>query len=153
MANRTKLICALTLSSLSNNTKRWLSAYLKGRTASCRYNFTLSPSFHARVRSLRVPVYPLPYSTSLPPHSPNPTTFSPTPMLMTSLFSVDQIAETFTAHLTNIEELADEGGLAISAPKSAITLFTPQFAQSHTHPQVTLNKSILPLERTPCILE
>ena len=49
MVNRTKLIRALTLSSLSNNTKCRLSAFLKGRTASCRYNFTLSPSFHARV--------------------------------------------------------------------------------------------------------
>ena len=48
------LIRALSLSYLSNNTKRWLSAYLKERTASCRYNFTLSPSFHARAR-VRVP--------------------------------------------------------------------------------------------------
>ena len=43
-----KLISTLTLSPLSNNTKRLLSAYLKGRTASCRYNFTFSP-FHARI--------------------------------------------------------------------------------------------------------
>ena len=42
--------------------------------------------------------------------------------------------------------------LAISVPKSAITLFTPQFAQSNVLPQVTLNNSILPSERTPCIL-
>ena len=49
MVDHTRLIRALTLSSLRNNTKRWLPACLKGRTASCRYNFTLSPSFHARV--------------------------------------------------------------------------------------------------------
>ena len=42
--------------------------------------------------------------------------------------------------------------LAISAPKSTITLFTPQFAQSETHPQVTLNNSILHLEKTACML-
>ena len=41
--------------------------------------------------------------------------------------------------------------LYISAPKSTITLFTPQFALSDTHPQVTLNNSLLPLERTLCI--
>ena len=35
MVNHTKLIRALTLSSPTNNTKRWLSAYLEGRTASC----------------------------------------------------------------------------------------------------------------------
>ena len=49
MVNHTKLIFAFTLSSLSNNIRRWLSAYLKGRRSSCRYNFTLSPFFHSRV--------------------------------------------------------------------------------------------------------
>ena len=40
----------------------------------------------------------------------------------------------------------------ISGPKSTTILFTPQLAQSNTHHQVTLNNSILPMERTPCIL-
>ena len=45
-----QLIRAFTLFSQSNNTKRWLSACLKRRTASShRHNFTLSPSFYARV--------------------------------------------------------------------------------------------------------
>ena len=47
MVNHTKLI--RTLSSRSINTERCLSAYLKGRTASCRYNSIFSPSFHSRV--------------------------------------------------------------------------------------------------------
>lgn len=45
-----KLISTRTLSPLSNNTKRRLIPCLKSRTASCQYNFTLSPFFHARVR-------------------------------------------------------------------------------------------------------
>ena len=84
MVNHTKLIRALTPSSLSNNTKPLLSGYLKGRTASCRCSFTLSSLFIPGIGSLRALVYPLPYLTSLPPHS----TFSPTPMLMTALFPV-----------------------------------------------------------------
>ena len=48
MVNHTKLISTLTLFPLSNNTKRWLSAYVKRRSASGQYNFTLSPSFHAK---------------------------------------------------------------------------------------------------------
>ena len=59
---------------------------------------------------------------------------------------------TFTAHSSNIEEWTDERGLTISASKSTITLFTTQFAQCNTHPQVTLNNFIQPLRRTPCIL-
>jgi len=62
------------------------------------------------------------------------------------------MAEYLNAHSPIIEEWADERGLAISAPKSTITLFTPKYAQSNTHPQVTLNNSILPLERNLCIL-
>ena len=62
------------------------------------------------------------------------------------------MAEALSAHSPNIEEWADERDLAISIPKSTITLFTPQFAQSSTHLQVTLNSSILPLERTHCTL-
>ena len=66
--------------------------------------------------------------------------------------NVDQKGDALSAHSANIEELSDERGLANSAPKSTITLFTIQFAQSSTHPQVSLNNSILPLERIPCIL-
>jgi len=68
-----------------------------------------------------------------------------------SNYNVDQMTESLSAH-SPIIELADERALAISAPKSTITLFTPQFAQSNIHPQVTLSDSVLPLERNPCIL-
>ena len=64
------------------------------------------------------------------------------------VFSV-QMAEALTAHASNIEKWADERGLAISVPKSTVTIFTPDFAQSNTYPQVTLNNSILPLEESP----
>ena len=79
-------------------------------------------------------------------------------MLMTSPFPVPTptlirgpsclSAEALSAYLSNIEEWAYEQGFAINAPKSINT----QFVQSNIHPQVTLNNSILPLERTPCIL-
>ena len=62
------------------------------------------------------------------------------------------MTEALTAHASNIQEWADERGFTISALKSVITLFTPQFVQSNTHPRVTMNNSILPLERTPCVL-
>ena len=64
--------------------------------------------------------------------------------------NVAQMAEVHTANASNIEEWADEQGLAISAPKSTITVFIPQFTQSNTH-SVTLNNSLLPLERIPRI--
>ena len=62
------------------------------------------------------------------------------------------MAEAVIAHASNIEHWADERSLAISAPKFTVTLFTPQFVRSNTHPQVTLINSLLPLGKTPCIL-
>ena len=50
------------------------------------------------------------------------------------------MAEPLTAHALNIGTWVDERFLAISAPKSIISLFIPQFAQSNTHHHVTLNK-------------
>ena len=100
-------------------------------------------------------VYYLPYSTHLPPNSPNPTTFSPTPMLITSLFHVP--TPSLIRWLRHIHQILRSGQLSdvwpfLSARKSTISLFTPQFAQSSTHLQVTLNSSILPIERTSFIL-
>ena len=66
--------------------------------------------------------------------------------------NVDQITEALTDHSSNIKGWADERGLAISSPKCTITVFTHQFEQSCTHPQVTLNNSLLPFGRTPRIL-
>ena len=66
--------------------------------------------------------------------------------------NVDQMAEAFSVHSSNIEEWADEPGLVISAPKLTIALFTLQFAQSYTPILKSLNNSILPLEKTPGIL-
>ena len=75
------------LSHLSINTKRQLSTYLKGRTASCRYNFTLSlPAFcYARVRVTQVYcISPALYKFFVSsPTNPSPTNL-PTPMQMTS---------------------------------------------------------------------
>ena len=42
--------------------------------------------------------------------------------------------------------------LLISAPKSPVTLFTPDTAQAHYHPAVKIEGSRLPLERSPKLL-
>ena len=94
----------------------------------------------------------------VPLPTPNLKTFSPTSMQMTSLFSVPtptllrRLKPLPSMHQILRSRRMNKVYLCISAPKSTITLFTPQFVQSNTHPQVTLNNSILPLERTPCIL-
>ena len=59
------------------------------------------------------------------------------------------MSEILTTHESSVETWADERGLIMSAPKSTITL---QRQQSSIYPDVTLNSSLLPLERRPRIL-
>ena len=117
-----------------NSHRYWSLQYLiwwyssKGRTASCWYKVTPLPilSCQGRGPSGRLySVYPLPYSTILPPLFPNLTTCSPTRMQMTSLFhvpvNVDQINSSIIEEWTNSRNY-------------------------NTHPQVILNNSFSALE-------
>ena len=123
----TRLIRALTLSSLSNNNKRCLCVYLKRRTESYRYNFTLSLSFHSRAG--------IPQGAFLSPTLFNifVSTFPKSDDFLTSSYAddftiscsnshVDQMAEAFYAHSPIIEEWTDTRGLAISPSPS---LYSP----------------------------
>ena len=140
MVNPTKLIGALTLSSLSNNTKRkpWLSAFLKGSQLPIQLYPLPLLSCQGRGSSWRVyNVYPhtlLYFFASIFPETENLFTNSYVDDFIVSCSNsnVDRMIEALTAHSSNIVEWTDERGLATSAPKSTITLCTPRLAQSNT---------------------
>ena len=142
IVNRSKLI----LFPLSNNTKPGY-LLLKGRSVNnCRYNFTLFPYFHFRVKvpqGSSISPTLLNFFTSIFPQSDNLfiNCYADDYTVSCSNSNVDQMAEVLTVHASDIEEWPDERGLAIYAPKSTITLFTIQFAQYNIHPQVTPSSS------------
>ena len=155
--SHTKLIHSLTTqTTLRHNTVRWLSAYLRGRMASCQYNNTKSPHRHARTGvpqgSCISPVL-FNFFVSSYPLSPQLTT-SYADDFSDSFSSPDvsTAASALSAHSSHVVEWAQERGLAISLPKSSVTLFTSHTHQSHTNPPVSLHNTVLPLERNPCIL-
>ena len=122
MVNHIKLISALTLSSLSNNTKCWLSTYLKESTYSCRYNLTLYPSFQARVgvpqgACMSLTLFNFFASTFHQFHNLLADSYADDFNVSCSNSNVAQMAETLSANSSNIEEWADKRDLAISAPK------------------------------------
>ena len=155
--SHTLLISSLSQTTLRHNTIRWLSAYLRGRMASCRYSHTTSPYRHAHAG---VPqgscISPILFNfyVSNHPDSPNLATTSYADDFTASSSSplIPTAAAALSAHATQVSEWAAGRGLSISAPKSTVTLFTPDTHQSHTHPPVTLNDTPLPLERNPRIL-
>ena len=105
MVNHTKFIRTLTLFYLSNNAKRWLSACLKGRTATFRYNFTPSPFF---ILPQGVCISPNLFSffVSTFPQSDNFLTnfYADNFTVSCSNSNVDQMAEALSAHSSIIEE-------------------------------------------------
>ena len=157
VVNHTKLITSLTNTTLRNNTKRWLSAYLRGRMASCRYNNTTSPCRHARTG--------VPQGSCISPVLFNffVSTYPQSDLLTTSYADdftdssfnpdVTTAASALSDHAGRVVAWAEERGLALNPTKSTVTLFTPdKRRESHLHPTVTLNNTILPLNRNPRIL-
>ena len=57
------------------------------------------------------------------------------------------------SYLRDVSIYLKDNALLISATKSTVTLFTPDKHQFQTHPDITLEDTQLPLERSPKILE
>ena len=156
MVNHTKLLAALNSSDLRHNTLRWLSAYLKGRVASCRYNSATSRKRFTRTGvpqgSCISPVLFNFFVSSYP--QDNHLTLSYADDFTDSITSRSYRDATpaLTLQASRVHQWANERGLALSAPKSTITLFTPQRSEVHDHPEVLLDGEPLPLERNPRIL-
>ena len=151
MVNHTKLISALSSTNLNHNTLRWLNAYLRGRVACCRYKDATSSKRFTR--------------TGVPQDSCiSPVLFN---LFVSSYFQADHLTLSYaeatsrsyrdasaplTSQATRVHQWAEERGLKLSAPKSTVTLFTPNRPEVHDHPEVRLNNNILPLDRNPRIL-
>ena len=150
MVPHTTLISSLiTQTTLRHNTVRWLSAYLRGRMACCRYTHTTSPYRHARTG---VPqgscISPILFNFYVSNYPQSPQLTSSYADDFTDSFSSSDIpsaASALTAHAARVVEWADDRGLAISTPKSTVTLFTSDRHQSHTHPHIPLRNAPLPL--------
>ena len=64
-----------------------------------------------------------------------------------------QLQSMINSYLRDVGIYLKENLLLISAPKSTVTLFTPDTHQFQTHPDITLEDTQLPLECSPEILE
>ena len=124
--------------------------------ASCIYNNTNSPHRHSRTG---VPqgscISPVLFNFFVSSYPSSPQLTSSYADDFTDSFSspdVSTAAGALTAHSNHVVGWARERGLAISLPKSSVTLFTSHTHQSHTHPTVLLDNTPLPLDRNPRIL-
>ena len=66
--------------------------------------------------------------------------------------NIPQLESMINSYLKVVSIYLKDNSLLISAPKSTVTLFTPDKHQFHMHPDITLEDTLLPLERSPKIL-
>ena len=155
--NHTSLLRSLlNNSTLPPNDIRWLFTYLRGRTASCSYNRVESAKviLHQGVPqgSILSPLLFNFYVSSYPDTAQLSTSYADDFTACASHPKVEQAASTLARHAEDVADWALTKDLIVSTSKSTITLFTPEFQQSHLHPNVPLNGIPLPLDRNPKIL-
>ena len=154
------LLTKLSNSQLHPNIIRWLTCYLRGRAAACRY---LSATSRQRIIHSGVP-----QGAVLSPTLFNFFTADcPTPAMINTSYADDvtiadslpdktldasQLSANLRESFDPIVNWAQQNRLSIAPSKSSVTLFTPWTKQFNSHPRVTCHNSELPLEKTPKIL-
>ena len=65
---------------------------------------------------------------------------------------ISELEHKVNTYVTEMFRFLQENSLLISAPKSSVTLFTPDPAQANTHPKIKIADSEIPLVRSPKLL-
>ena len=154
------LLEKISRSGLHPNIVRWITCYIRGRTAKCRYQGSFSKT---RIIRSGVPqgavLSPTLYnffSQDCPSSATILTSYADDVTIAESLpdktLNASQLSDRLSESFEPIVEWAANNRLRVTPDKSSITLFTPWNKQFQAHPQVQLDGSILPLDTTPKIL-
>ena len=151
------LISKISSSNIHHNIARWLSGYLRGRMAYCSYNSVLSDPriVHTGVPqgSVISPILFNFYVADAPHLSPVLTSsYADDFNDLHSSPSIAQSEQAINSHLSSYSDWVNSNKLSIAPLKSSVTLFTTDNHQAQLHPQISINNTILPLDKTPTIL-
>ena len=143
------LISKISGSPLPPAIPRWLSCYLRGRQAATSFRGTgvpqgskLSPSlFNYYIADMPRPTPPV----NRVCYADDITVWATGPM-------IPQLESMINSYLREVSICLKGNSPSISAPKSTVTLFTPDKHQFQMHPDITLEDTQLSLERNPKLL-
>ena len=151
------LISKIAGSSMPPAITRWLSCYPRGRQAATSFRGTKSSTRIVRTgvpqrSKLSLSLFNY-YIADMP---------RPTPPIKRVCYAditvwatgpkIPQLESMINSYLRHVSIYPKDNSLLISAPKSTVTLFTPEKHQFQIHPVITLDDTQLPLERSLKIL-
>ena len=145
-------------SSLPPAITQWLSCYLRGRQATTNFSGTKS--------STRIVHTGVPQGSKLSPSllnyyiadMPRPThpikrvCYADDITVWATGPHIPQLESMINSYLREVSIYLKDNSLLISAPKSTVTLATPDEHQFQMHPDIIIEDTQLPLERSPKIL-
>ena len=152
------LLSKINRSQLPPATARWLSCYLRGRQAKTCFRGVKSTS-----RKVNTGV---PQGSKLSPSlfsfyiadMPRPTVpvkrvcYADDLTVWATGVKIPDLEDSINSYLEEIIAYLKDNSLLISAPKSTVTLFSPDPHQAKTHPRILIEDSQLPLVQCPKIL-
>ena len=154
--DHTQLLSDIHNSTIPHNVIRWLTTYLRGRSATCKYNNKTSKSYllHTGVPqgSVLSPLLFNLYVSNYPQTVQLTTSYADDFTASVTAKSTEEASTSLAAHAADVTRWAADRALQVSAQKSTITLFSSQTRELNTHPIVHINNIPLPLERNPTIL-
>jgi hypothetical protein len=138
---------------LNPNVVRWLTAYLRGRSAAVVYQGVTSRfrTIHVGVPqgSLLSPALFNFFMSDCPATSGLRVMFADDLSLTAMALDLSTIEANLNSNLAIIAAWARRKGLSISHEKSQVTFFSPNRKKSNVHPQIYYEGSLIRLERNP----
>ena len=158
MVNLDLLLNELNQSTLQPPLKRWFCSYLKGRQAQVHFRNSTSKFKNVRTGvpqgAVTSPVLFNFYLSNLPipPKGVYVIQYADDISIYTSGTDIKAMTDKINSYAKEVADYLKERKLILSAEKSTVTLFTPDTKEFNIHPQVSINNTIVPLERNPKLL-
>ena len=158
MVSHDKLIKDLDQSDLPPSLIRWFSTYLRGRQSTVSFRNELSSCRNVRAGvpqgAVTSPILFNFYLRNLPtpPDNVQVVQYADDISIYATGKPISGLTNAINYYIPSVIEFLEERELQVSPSKSTVTLFTPDTREAKIHPQVKMDRNIVPHEPNPKLL-